>query len=155
MFYSVREEIGFRIYPFLQRTAQFSIIKFSMSSRKTAFKCISQPEKEPHSDNFRGSLSVLPCTLFALDSTEARNHGVAEVGRHCFSAQGRIAYNRLFRAISCQFLSISKSVNSMACSVFGHSYNKQGFFFWFKGISSNKRFNPFVPFASGPVTGHH
>lgn len=149
MFYSVREEIGFRIYPFLQRTAQFSIIKFSMSSRKTAFKCISQPEKEPHSDNFRGSLSVLPCTLFALDSTEARNHGVAEVGRHCFSAQGRIAYNRLFRAISCQFLSISKSVNSMACSVFGHSYNKQGFSFGSREFPQTKGLTLLFPLPLG------
>lgn len=76
---------------------------------------------------------------------------MAEMGRRCFSAQGRIAYNRLFRAMSRQLLSISKSVTSTACSVFGHPYEKKEFSFG----SREFPFFFFAFFASGPVTGYH
>jgi len=83
---------------------------------------------------------------------------MAEVGRHCSRLSGSTSplragspRNRLVRAMSHQFLSISRDGNSTTRSVSGHPYNKKGFSY----VSREFTVFPFVLFAFGPVTGNH
>lgn len=115
--------------------------------------------KDPYCVYFSDNLSMFSCTHFAVGFIALENHRVAEVGRHhrlrssgpTPPVQGRITYKRLLRAMSHQLLSISKDRNSTTCSVFGHPYDRKGSSYF----SREFPVLPFMPFASGPVTGHH